>query len=82
MSTDASIRSRIHCYITAYETSGYDVSPCLVAVVDTETRPCVHDVYELPVFIQFECEENTIQDLTDSDSIEEFKWDGDTRMAH
>ena len=73
--------SRIHCYLAASEASGYDVSPCVAAIVDTGTLPCVDDVYESPPLGQFECEENGIKDRTDSDSSDECNWDGDVRMA-
>ena len=81
MSEDKSLWSRIHCYLAASEASGYDVSPCVAAVVDTGTLPCVDDVYEPPTLGQFECEENGINDLTDSDSYEQCVWDGDVRLA-
>ena len=81
MEEETSLWSRIHCYLAASEASGYDVSPCVAAIVDTGTLPCVDELYEPPTVGQFECEENGIRDLTTSESYESCNWDGDVRMA-
>ena len=79
MKDETSLWSRIHCYLAASEASGYDVSPCVAAILDTGTLPCVDDVYEAPTMDQFECEENGIMDLTDFVSYNECDWDGELR---
>ena len=81
MSGQASLWSRIHCYLAASEASGYDVSPCVAAILGTETLPCVDDVYEPPAVDQFECEENGLADVTTSASYDQCVWDGNVRMA-
>ena len=81
MPEETSLWSRIHCYIAAAEASGYDVSPCVATIVDTGTLPCVDDVYEAPTVAQFDCGENALDDLSDSSSVEECKWDGTVRKA-
>ena len=81
MDEETSLWSRIHCYIAASEASGYDVSPCVAAIVDTGTLPCVDDVYEEPTVDQFDCDENAMRDLSSSASIEECAWDGELREA-
>ena len=81
MSEETSLWSRIHCYLVASELSGYDVSPCVAAIVDTGVLPCVEDVYEAPTVDQFVCEENTLGDLSDSSSVEECTWDGEYRSV-
>eukprot|EP00904_Undaria_pinnatifida_P014279 jgi/Undpi1/9982/HiC_scaffold_28.g12436.m1 len=79
MKDETSLWSRIHCYLAASEASGYDVSPCVAAILDTGTLPCVDYVYEAPTMDQFECEENGIMDLTDFVSYNECDWDGELR---
>lgn len=81
MSEETPLWTRIHCFLAASEASGYDVSPCVAAIVDTGTLPCVDDVYEAPTVDQLECEANGIKESSASSSWEECIWDGDPRTA-
>eukprot|EP00904_Undaria_pinnatifida_P014125 jgi/Undpi1/9843/HiC_scaffold_28.g12297.m1 len=81
MSGETPLWTRIHCFLAASEASGYDVSPCVAAIVDTGTLPCVDDVYEAPTVDQLECEANGIKESSASSSWEECIWDGDPRTA-
>ena len=78
---DESLWSRIQCFLAASESSGYDVSPCVAAILDTGTLPCVDDVYEAPTVGLLQCESNGISDLDASSSVDQCIWAGDIRLA-
>ena len=58
MLDDVSLCNRIQCYIAAPEAAGYDVRPCVAAVLDTGTLTCVDDANEELTVPRFECEGN------------------------
>lgn len=81
MPEETSLWPRIRCYLVSTEASGYDGSPCVAAIVETGTLPCVDDVYEPPTVNHVDCEANGIKDLLDSSSGEECNWPGEYRST-
>ncbi|CAN0386751.1 unnamed protein product, partial [Ectocarpus sp. 12 AP-2014] len=81
MSEEVSLWSRIQCYIAASEASGYDMSPCVAAVMDTGTLLCVEEAYEAPLIDQFACDANSIDDIETTSIAEGCIWEGDTRQS-
>ncbi|CAM9514307.1 unnamed protein product, partial [Scytosiphon promiscuus] len=81
MEDEGSLWTRIQCYLAAAEASGWDVSPCVSAIIDGGTLPCVDVPYEAPTVDHFACEANGIGDLDTSSSYDECAWAGEARSA-
>lgn len=65
----------------ASEASSNDVTPCVAAIVDTESLPCVDYVYE-PLTVDYvDCAENSNEALADSAPVEECSWGGVARST-
>ena len=81
MSEETSLWTRIQCYIAASEASGYDMSPCVAAVMDTGALLCIDEAYEAPVVAQFGCDQNSIDDVEATSIAEGCVWAGDARES-
>lgn len=82
-------RTRAHCGPGSSATSwrqkrlvGTCVSPCVSAIIDGGTLPCVDVPYEAPAVGQFECEDNGSGDLDTSSSHELCTWAGEVREVN